>query len=100
MPDVSDHLVKSLMRLVRQSTTVPKTSNTRALTADKSDMRASRLLLFWLSFRGDAQHRTRNPSYVWPCVSLDSGLVLRTPRNDGPHQSRWNLSNCRCSALI
>src|SRR6266545_209018 len=62
MPEVSDHLVKSLMRLVRQSTTVPNTSNTSAFTADTSDMRASPLFLSFLtpSFRGDAQHRTRN----------------------------------------
>src|SRR6478672_8313526 len=38
MPRVSDHLVKSAIRLVRQSTTVPKTSNTSAFTAEISDM--------------------------------------------------------------
>src|ERR1700710_712875 len=32
MPLFSDHLVKSAIRLVRQSTTVPNTSNTRAFT--------------------------------------------------------------------
>ena len=62
MPEVSDHLVKSLMRLVRQSTTVPNTSNTSAFTADTSDMRASPLFLFFCrsSFRDGAQHQTRN----------------------------------------
>src|SRR5215469_8964569 len=39
MPRVSPHLVKSLIRLVRQSTTVPNTSNTSAFTIERSDMR-------------------------------------------------------------
>src|SRR6516164_9973277 len=38
MPRLSDHPVKSLIRLVRQSTTVPNTSNTSAFTAETSDM--------------------------------------------------------------
>src|SRR6185295_16430863 len=38
MPRVSDHLVKSAIRLLRQSTTVPNTSNTRAFTAETSDI--------------------------------------------------------------
>src|SRR6478752_26097 len=38
MPRVFDHLVKSAIRLVRQSTTVPNTSNTSAFTAEISDM--------------------------------------------------------------
>src|SRR3984893_9386610 len=50
MPRVSDHLEKSAIRLVRQSTTVPNTSNTSAFTADKSDMLAP--CFFLLSFRG------------------------------------------------
>src|SRR3954447_4454445 len=33
MPRVSDHFVKSAIRLLRQSTTVPNTSNTRAFTS-------------------------------------------------------------------
>src|SRR4051812_30344551 len=33
MPRFSDHLVKSAIRLLRQSTTVPNTSNTRAFTS-------------------------------------------------------------------
>src|SRR5260370_35551931 len=41
MPRVSPHLVKSAIRLVRQSTTVPNTSNTSAFTAEISDMVAS-----------------------------------------------------------
>ena len=40
MPRVSPHAVKSAIRLLRQSTTVPNTSNTRALTAEISDMLA------------------------------------------------------------
>src|SRR5258708_6551858 len=40
MPRLSDHFVKSAIRLVRQSTTVPNTSNTIALTAERSDMLA------------------------------------------------------------
>src|SRR4249920_3858156 len=59
MPEVSDHLVKSLMRLVRQSTTVPNTSNTSAFTAETSDMVGSPIVFFVLSFRGNAKHRTR-----------------------------------------
>src|SRR5437899_4547398 len=50
MPRVSDHLVKSAIRLVRQSTTVPNTSNTSAFTAEVSDMSASPF--FNPSFRG------------------------------------------------
>src|SRR6516164_6858636 len=38
MPRLSDHPVKSLIRLVRQSTTVPNTSNNSAFTAETSDM--------------------------------------------------------------
>src|SRR5205085_4775918 len=63
MPRSSDHLLKSAIRLVRQSTTVPNTSNTRAFTAEISDMLSSSLLLLFalipISFRRLA--RTRNP---------------------------------------
>src|SRR5229473_3294682 len=38
MPRFSDHLEKSAIRQVRQSTTVPNTSNTSAFTAEISDM--------------------------------------------------------------
>src|SRR3954454_17207146 len=38
MPRCPPHLVKSAIRLLRQSTTVPKTSNTSAFTAEISDM--------------------------------------------------------------
>src|SRR4051812_19961142 len=41
MPRVCDHLAKSAIRLLRQSTTVPNTSNTSAFTAEISDMVAS-----------------------------------------------------------
>src|SRR5580704_754863 len=45
MPRLSDHLVKSAIRLVRQSTTVPNTSNTKAFTAEISDMSCSPVFL-------------------------------------------------------
>src|ERR1700760_2340202 len=45
MPRVCDHLVKSAIRLERQSTTVPNTSNTSALTAEISDMSCSLFLI-------------------------------------------------------
>src|SRR5438128_10664166 len=35
------------------------------------------------SFRGDAKHRTRNPSNGITCHEMDTGLALRAPRNDG-----------------
>src|SRR6267154_2274024 len=38
IPRFSPHLLKSAIRLVRQSTTVPKTSNTKAFTAEISDI--------------------------------------------------------------
>src|SRR6516165_11667131 len=38
MARLCDHPVKSLIRLVRQSTTVPNTSNSSAFTAETSDM--------------------------------------------------------------
>src|SRR6476469_3334039 len=59
MPDVFDHFEKSLIRLVRQSTTVPNTSNTSAFTAETSDMVGSPIVFLFLSLRGDAKHRTR-----------------------------------------
>src|SRR4051812_28435228 len=45
MPRFSDHFVKSLIRLVRQSTQVPNTSNTSAFTPEISDMSAPIFLL-------------------------------------------------------
>jgi hypothetical protein len=74
MPEVSDHLVKSLMRLVRQSTTVPNTSNTSAFTADTSDMRASPF-----SFRHSGARGARARNLEIPDAQLRiCGLVLRT----------------------
>src|ERR1700686_678094 len=46
MPRLSAHLVKSAIRLERQSTTVPNTSNTRAFTPEISDMSTPSCLLF------------------------------------------------------
>src|SRR3979411_625089 len=48
MPRFSDHLVKSAIRLERQSTTVPNTSNTSAFTAEISDISTP---CFYSSFR-------------------------------------------------
>src|SRR5438093_13323366 len=80
MPEVSDHLVKSLMRLVRQSTTVPNTSNTSAFTADTSDIGRPPPLLVVIPGRAKRE----------PGISRFSGAQLRTvvrcyasPRNDG-----------------
>src|SRR6266550_5074324 len=85
MPRVFDHLVKSLIRLVRQSTTVPNTSNTNAFTAAISDM-LTPFFSFGSSFRGDANGSgllagpmtgsASNPE------SRGSGFALRAPRND------------------
>src|SRR5947207_12165711 len=50
MPRFPDHFVKSAIRLVRQSTTVPNTSNTSAFTAEISDM-LTPFVLFVSSFR-------------------------------------------------
>src|SRR5260370_4734275 len=88
MPRVSAHSVKSAIRLERQSTTVPNTSNTSAFTAEISDMSAPCFVFIYLSltssFRGDAQHRTRN-------LEIPGSLVSRAPRNDNlllsPHPS-------------
>src|SRR2546430_11597807 len=79
MPEVSDHLVKSLMRLVRQSTTVPNTSNTSAFTADTSDIGRPPPFLVVIPGRAKCE----------PGISRFSGAQLRTvvrcfasPRND------------------
>jgi hypothetical protein len=59
-----------LIRLVRQSTTVPNTSNTSAFTADTSDMRASPLFFFFC-------HSGAMRS-IEPGISRFSGAQLRT----------------------
>src|SRR6202022_661572 len=71
MPRVSAHLVKSAIRLERQSTTVPNTSNTNAFTAEISDMFAPclRFVIPGWSEGPDPESR-------------DSGFALRAPRND------------------
>ena len=38
------------------------------------------------SFRSATKSRARNPFIHQPCRTMDSGLVLRTPRNDGKGQ--------------
>src|SRR4029077_20955624 len=55
MPRFSDHLVKSAIRLVRQSTTVPNTSNTSALTAEISGMVAPLAFFVLLVIPGRAK---------------------------------------------
>src|SRR5438270_5493079 len=91
MPRVSDHLLKSAIRLVRQSTTVPNTSNTNAFTAERSDMLDSSLLLFALipvsSFPDVRLHIVDAPlgagrESILPIVVMDSGFAQRAPRND------------------
>src|SRR5665213_756579 len=57
MPRAAPHSVKSAIRLERQSTTVPNTSNTRAFTFDTSDIIALPALS---SFRDGSQDQTRN----------------------------------------
>src|SRR3954454_1900203 len=89
MPRCSPHLVKSAIRLVRQSTTVPNTSNTSAFTAETSDMVAP-FVVFWSlssSFR-DAPPGA-GPESILTMVLMDSlmcnctsKLGLRAPRND------------------
>src|SRR5215207_6664313 len=74
MPDVSDHLVKSLIRLVRQSTTVPNTSNTSAFTADTSDMRGPPVF----SFRHSGAMRS-----IEPGISRFQVWSFGPSRNDG-----------------
>jgi hypothetical protein len=58
------------------------------------------------SFRGDAQHRTRNPILSMLCGQLDSGFALCAPRNDGidgqpaawAGMSRWRFMTILFSA--
>src|SRR5260370_38764897 len=74
MPRISDHLVKSAIRLVRQSTTVPNTSNTSAFTAEISDM--STPCCFNFVIPGCAPlAQTRN-------LEIPGSLVSLAPRND------------------
>src|SRR5476651_1472407 len=82
MPRVFDHLVKSAIRLERQSTTVPNTSNTSAFTAEISDMFASNpFSCTTYSGHSGMRHlaQARNP---YSDASMDSGFALRAPRND------------------
>src|SRR6185369_2180221 len=95
MPRVSDHLVKSAIRLERQSTTVPNTSNTRAFTAETSDMFPSILLS---SFR-DAPLGA-GPESILTMVVMDSGLALRAPRNDETQSTFLYWMNPRLSATL
>src|ERR1700710_1178875 len=80
MPRVSDHLVKSAIRLVRQSTTVPNTSDTRAFTADTSDMALSHFYFRHSGMRLGAQ--ARNPYSRW-WLWIPGSLVSLAPRHGG-----------------
>src|SRR5215510_11064250 len=72
MPRFSDHFVKSLIRLVRQSTQVPNTSKTSAFTPEMSDMVATS----FLSFRDGPKDQTRNLE-VPQCAIAHWGSMLR-----------------------
>src|SRR6202051_2778574 len=73
MPRVPAHLVKSAIRLERQSTTVPNTSNTSAFTAEISDMFDP---FQTSSFRDGPKDQTRN-------LEIPGSLATLAPRNDG-----------------
>src|SRR4051794_23976542 len=82
MPRVCDHLVKSAIRLLRQSTTVPNTSNTSAFTAEISDMVASPFLLSLNSLNVIARSVATKQS-ISPHQGRKNGLLRRyAPRND------------------
>src|ERR1700676_1228526 len=67
MPRSSAHLVKSATRLLRQSTTVPNTSNTSAFTAEISDMSAPCSPIRHSGF--DAAYRPRMP--IPPSIEVE-----------------------------
>src|ERR1700745_2974840 len=85
MPRVSPHFVKSLIRLVRQSTTVPNTSNTSAFTADMSDMLTPFFVLaccFHCHSVAMRQHGARNLeilrcaiAHLWSGASYHPGMT-------------------------
>src|SRR6476646_11279519 len=95
MPRVSDHLVKSAIRLVRQSTTVPNTSNTSAFTAEVSDMLDP--VCFVCSFRV----RYARPGMIVAKASIQVKLVQLTMlgldvahgAGDGTHHHRLGLDD-------
>src|SRR6202011_2421833 len=100
MPRFSDHLVKSAIRLLRQSTTVPNTSNTSAFTAEISDMSAPCLLF---SAHSQPRHsgmrqlaQARNPysrSWLW----IPGSLASLQPPNDGyaEDDDRFNFQTAK-----
>src|SRR5919197_2287476 len=98
MPEVSDHLVKSLMRLVRPSTTVPITSNTSALTADTSDMEPPFVPLIVIPGRAQRE--------LWCAIahlriSRFRVRCFASPRNDGHQRSLAMVreGGCLCGAV-
>jgi hypothetical protein len=60
-----------LIRLVRQSTTVPNTSNTSAFTADTSDMRGPPVF----SFRHSGAMRSIEPGIHFAYSSADGWIL-------------------------
>src|SRR6202020_1233042 len=80
MPRFSPQAVKSLIRLVRQSTTVPKTSKIRALTCERSDMLRPLIVVV------PGRTARCEPAIHLPVLMLRHGLrapSLRESRNDG-----------------
>src|SRR6266508_480002 len=75
MPRFSDHCVKSAIRLVRQSTTVPNTSNTNAFTAEISDMLAP--CFCYSCLQGASEHLA-----VLDEPEIVGNLVVERPRLD------------------
>src|SRR3954453_9273554 len=81
MPRVSDHFVKSAIRLERQSTTVPNTSNTRAFTSGIA------LIVSFLFFR-------RHPS-----SSLRGALATKQSSSFAPQDWIASLSLAMTAGL-
>src|SRR3981189_2433557 len=79
MPRLSAHLVKSAIRVERQSTTVPNTSNTSALTAEISDM----FTPFFVFLERDDFSSNRQPALSF-CLSMISAQTLRVCREGKP----------------
>src|ERR1700739_1008584 len=102
MPRFSDHLVKSAIRLVRQSTTVPNTSKTSALTAEISDIFAPPVLngLSGTVHRHDPDSRVSRSDAEPVIGPANRPDPLASLRNDDHFQSRWNFESCRCSPLM
>src|SRR5262245_2550537 len=95
MPRFSDHFVKSLIRLVRQSTQVPNTSNTSAFTLEISDMFAPSLLFRFLVGRLELLAILHEPRPVRDLVVKQLrgfvGLVSHPVESAGARVARGGL---------